>query len=72
MTTITIPINSELNDFIDEQVKLGSASSKADLVRRAIIKYKEDALLHEILIARQEIIDGKGVEGDLKDIIDRI
>ncbi len=65
MTTITIPITNELNDFIDNQVKLGEASSKADLVRRAIQNMKEDVFVQHILKAKGEAKAGKLLKGDL-------
>ena len=65
MTTISIPITTELNQFIEEQVKLGKASSKAELIRRAIIKFKEDDFITSILKAKQEIKEGKALVGDL-------
>lgn len=68
MTTISIPLNNELNDYINEQVSLGNASSKAELIRRAIIKFKEDEFVNSILKAKQEIKDGKGLKGDLDEL----
>lgn len=68
MTTISIPLNNELNNFIDEQVRLGNASSKAELIRRAIIKFKEDEFINSILKARQEIKEGKALRGDLDEL----
>lgn len=68
MTTISIPITSELNSFIDEQVRLGNASSKAELIRRAIIKFKEDAFINSILKAKQEVRDGKALSGDIDEL----
>ncbi len=65
MTTISIPITSELNEFIDEQVRLGKAASKAELIRRAIIKFKDDAFIHTLLEAKHEIKSGKALKGDL-------
>ncbi len=65
MTTISIPITNELNDFINEQVSLGKAGSKAELIRRAIVQYKEDEFIKSILAAKQEIKNGKGLVGDL-------
>ncbi|MES3006109.1 MAG: hypothetical protein V4664_04145 [Patescibacteria group bacterium] len=65
MTTISIPITAELNQFIEEQVKLGKATSKAELIRRAIIKFKEDEFIVSILKAKQEIKEGKALVGDL-------
>ncbi len=68
MTTISIPISTALNEFIEEQVKLGNASSKAELIRRAIIKFKEDQFIESILKAKQEIKDGKGLTGDIDEL----
>jgi len=65
MTTITVPLNTELNEFINEQVKLGKVPNKAELVRAAIIKYKEDTLITELLKAKQEAKEGKLFTGDL-------
>ncbi len=68
MTTITVPIDESLNDFLETQVKIGNASSKADLVRTAIKRYKEDEFIRQINQARQEIKDGKGLVGDLDEL----
>ena len=68
MTTVTIPLSDTLNNYINEQVKLGNASSKADLVRRAIAKYKEEEFVNSILQAEQEIRDGKALSGDLDEL----
>ena len=65
MTTITIPITNDLNDFINSQIKIGGASSKADFVRRAIQKMKEDIFVQQILQAKQEAKEGKLLKGDL-------
>jgi Arc/MetJ-type ribon-helix-helix transcriptional regulator len=68
MTTITIPINDTLNGFIEDQVKLGHTSSKAELVRLALQRYKEEIFINEIRAAKQEIKDGKGLTGDLDEL----
>jgi Arc/MetJ-type ribon-helix-helix transcriptional regulator len=65
MTTISIPINDSLNDFIDEQVRLGNSSSKADLIRRAIIRYKEEIFIQSIMEAREDVRKGRVFTGDL-------
>ncbi len=36
MTTITVPINKELADFIAEELSRGESESKAHLVRYAL------------------------------------
>lgn len=65
MSTLSIPINQELEDFIDGMIKENRAENKAELVRRALYKFKEDQLLSEILEAEQNIKDGQVYTGDL-------
>ena len=65
MTTISIPITSELNEFIDEQVRIGNASSKAELIRRAIRMFKEEEFIKSILEAQKDVKRGRVFRGDL-------
>ncbi len=65
MTTISIPINDGLNNFIDEQVRLGNASSKAELIRRIIIKYKEEVFMKSLQEAEEDVRMGRVFTGDL-------
>jgi Arc/MetJ-type ribon-helix-helix transcriptional regulator len=65
MSTITVPLSENLVDFINEQIKLGNAANKADLVRRAIQRMKEDEFVNSILKAKREIKEGKALTGDL-------
>ncbi len=68
MTTISVPITNELNEFIEEQVELGKVSSKAELIRRAIINYKEEEFIKSIMQAKQEVKEGKVFTGDLDEL----
>ena len=65
MANISIPIKEDLNNYIEEQVRLGNASSKADLIRRALIRYKEDEFVNTVIRAEREIEEGKALKGDL-------
>ena len=65
MTTISIPLNSRLNDFINEQVRIGNASSKAELIRRIIIKYKEEVFIKSLQEAEEDIRMGRVFTGNL-------
>ncbi len=69
MSTLSIPINSQLADFIDQMIASGQGASKADVVRRALREYSENIALNRIRKAQQEIIDDQGVTGDLETII---
>ena len=68
MTTVSIPLSTKLNDYVNEQVRLGKASSKAELIRRALTKYKEDEFVKTIRQAQQEVRDGKALSGDLDEL----
>lgn len=65
MSTITIPLTPELEQFIETQLSIGNAKSKAELVRRALQKLKEDEFIKSVLLAKQEIADGKALSGDI-------
>ena len=65
MTTISIPITSELNEFINEQIRLGKASSKAEFIRRAIKRFKEEEFIRDILEAQQDVKNGRVFRGNL-------
>ena len=65
MSTISVPIPSFLEEFIKQMVESGHAANKADLVRRALIRYREDEAINSVLRAEQEIREGKILEGDL-------
>lgn len=69
MSTISVPINAELEDFINHQVKIGNSETKAGFIRRAIIKMQEDFYISEILEAEKEMKEGKIIRGDLKDLL---
>jgi Arc/MetJ-type ribon-helix-helix transcriptional regulator len=68
MANISIPIPNELNEFIDEQVRTGKASSKADLVRRAIKLFKEEEFIKDVLEAEEDVKRGRVFKGDLDTI----
>ena len=72
MTTITIPINSELLNFINSEIKEGVADSKANFVRTLIIKYKEDRAFEKLKEADLDIKNGRVYRGNLRSLIKNI
>lgn len=69
MTTISVPISGELENFINKMIKSGKGSNKADVVRRALNEYIENDALETILKAENEFAQGKVFRGDLKEIM---
>lgn len=72
MSTISVPLPPHLELFIDNQVKNGYASNKADVVRRALTKLSEDEAVRAVIEASQEVKDGKILRGDLRKILKEI
>ncbi len=68
MTTLSIPIPSYLEEFIQRQIKSGNGANKADVVRKALIKLREEEAINDVLEAMQELKDGKGLKGDLHEL----
>lgn len=68
MTTLSVPIPASLEHFIEDMVKSGYAANKADLVRKALSKLREDEAVNSVLRAEQEIREGKVFKGDLDDL----
>lgn len=72
MSTLSVPLTPELEKFINSQVESGYAANKADVVRRALIRFSEDEAVEMILRAQKEIADGKGLRGDLRKLASQI
>ena len=72
MTTITVPINDELNEFIHRMIEENKAETKAGVVRRALLKLQEEEVFNELMLAQYEARDGKIFKGDLDQLIKKI
>ncbi len=72
MSTLSVPLTPELELEINKLVKSGFASNKAAVVRRAIERLAEDEAVNAVLLAQKEIKEGKGLTGDLRELIKRI
>ena len=65
MTTITIPINTELEQFINEELKNGTGESKAHIVRYALLRLREERALERLSEAERDITEGRVYKGKL-------
>ncbi|MEK7614137.1 MAG: hypothetical protein AAB428_00520 [Patescibacteria group bacterium] len=68
MTTITIPIDKDLERFIEEELAHGG-ESKAHLVRYALERLREERALLRIQEAENDIKEGRVYKGDLKKLL---
>ena len=69
MTTITVPINKEIESFIKSELAAGKSESKAHLVRQAIMRLREERALENLREAEEDIATGRVYKGDLKKLL---
>jgi putative addiction module CopG family antidote len=72
MPILTLSIDSELENFIDSQVKNNAAENKSAVVRSALRMYREEQELRELMLARKEVGEAKFFKGDLKKLLAEI
>lgn len=68
MSTLSIPISAEQEEFIKRYIKEGKADNKAQVVRRALKKFAEDETVEAILRAEAE----KPLTGDLRMLMKKL
>jgi Arc/MetJ-type ribon-helix-helix transcriptional regulator len=72
MTTITVPINAELQQFIEEEIESGKSETKAHVVRYALMRLKEERGLERLMEAEADIKEGRIYQGSLRDLAKKI
>jgi Arc/MetJ-type ribon-helix-helix transcriptional regulator len=72
MPTITVPINAELEEFINEEVGRGKSESKAHLVRAALLRLREERALARLNEAEEDIRAGRVYKGDLRVLLKKM
>lgn len=68
MSTISVPLTSELMDHLDNLVSI-SGASRAAVMRKALEKLAEDEAINAVLQAEREIKEGKILRGDLQNLL---
>lgn len=69
MTTLSIPMPQDLINFIDTFIASGEAENRAQAVRKAIRKMKEQVEINDIFEAKRQIRQGLFYSGDLQEIL---
>ncbi len=69
MTTISVPINAEQEEFIKRYVRSGQAANKAHAVRRAIDLLEEEEALRSLSESEADLRAGRVYRGDLRKLI---
>ncbi len=69
MSTITVPLPHDLEDFLNEEVASGKGESKAHVVREALSRLREEKALARLTEAEADIKEGRVYKGDLKKLL---
>lgn len=69
MTTLSIPLPQDLLEFVDSLIASGEAENRAQAVRKAIRKMREQTEINDIFEASRQIKEGHAYVGDLKTIL---
>ncbi len=72
MTTITTPIDKDLEDFINMEIREGNSETKAHVVRQALRLLREDRAYKRIREAEEDIKEGRVYKGDLHKLIKKL
>ena len=68
MTTISVPLPANLLKALEDFIRDGGASNKAEVMRRALKIYLDEQLVQEILRASK----GPTLRGDLRTLARRL
>lgn len=69
MSTLSVPLTPQLEEFIKDQVKSGRAANKADVVRRALRAMSEEEAVSAVLEGQREVREGKILRGDIRQLL---
>ncbi|OGI66151.1 hypothetical protein A3A95_00335 [Candidatus Nomurabacteria bacterium RIFCSPLOWO2_01_FULL_39_18] len=72
MSTISVPLNPKLEASLDNLIRSGFRDNKAAVMREALSRLAEEEAIQVVLRAEQEISQGKGLRGDLRDLMKKI
>ena len=65
MSTLSVPLNKNLEEIVNSFVKSGYASNKAEVMRKALIFLAEEEAVQDVLRAEKE----PTLSGDLKELM---
>lgn len=69
MTTISVPMPQDLIEFVDSIITSGEAENRAQAIRKAVRKMREQIEINEIFEASRQIQQGLAYTGNLKEIL---
>jgi Arc/MetJ-type ribon-helix-helix transcriptional regulator len=68
MTTLSVPLNKNLEEIVNSFVRRGFAPNKAEVMRKALIFLAEEEAVQDVLRAEKEPV----LRGDLRELMKKI
>lgn len=72
MSTLSIPLTPDLEEFVEQEVRLGNADNKAAVVRLALRRMRADEALARVLRSEAEAREGKVYEWNTEAFLRRL
>ena len=72
MPTISVPLPPNMVEYIENEVRIGNFANKAQLIRKALDKFREDEAVNAVLRSEQEAREGKIFKGDLDELAKKL
>jgi Arc/MetJ-type ribon-helix-helix transcriptional regulator len=72
MTTISVPLTSELEGMLNRLIGQGVANTRAEVMRKGLRELAREQALQGLLQAQREIAEGKGLIGDPRILMHQI
>ena len=72
MPTVTIPLESDLFEFVEEEIREGNAETKTQVIRQALRRLREERAFTRLREAESDIREGRLLQGDLRSLIEKL
>ena len=72
MTNVTVPVDPKLFDYVERAVKSGKYASKADLMRVALLKLRDEDAFVALQDSLADKRAGRVYTGDLKKLVEKL
>ena len=72
MPIVTVPLEADLFDFVEEEIREGNAETKTQVIRQALRRLREERAFTRLREAESDIREGRVVQGDLRALLDKL
>lgn len=71
MANISAPLDSSLFEYVAQSVRIGAYASKAELIRVAVTKLREEDAMRTLSASMLDSREGRVYRGDLKALVEK-